>query len=39
MKRRRYDEEFKSEAVRLITEGGMKVSEVSRNLGIHENLL
>ncbi|MEO5361991.1 MAG: transposase [Nitrospirota bacterium] len=39
MERRRYDEDFKSEAVRLIKEGGRKVSEVSRNLGIHENML
>ncbi|MEO5359928.1 MAG: transposase [Nitrospirota bacterium] len=39
MERLRYDEDFKSEAVRLIKEGGRKVSEGSRNLGIHENLL
>ena len=37
--RRKYDREFKLGAVRLITEGGRGVSEVARNLGIHENLL
>ncbi|MBF0404784.1 MAG: transposase [Nitrospirae bacterium] len=39
MESRIYDEDFKSEAVRLIKEGGRKVSEVLRNIGIHENLL
>ncbi len=38
-KRRKYDKEFKVEAVRLVTEEGRPVAEVSRNLGIHENLL
>ena len=38
-KRRKYDREFKLEAVRLVTKGGRSVSEVSRNLGVHENLL
>ena len=37
--RRKYDREFKLEAVRLVTEGGRRVSEVARDLGIHENLL
>ncbi len=37
--RRQYDREFKLEAVRLVTEGGRRVSEVARDLGIHENLL
>lgn len=36
---RKYDKEFKEEAVRLATEGGRKVTEVARSLGIHENLL
>jgi len=38
-KRRKYDREFKVEAVQLVTEGGRGVAEVARNLGIHENLL
>ena len=36
---RKYDREFKLEAVRLVAEGGRKVPEVASNLGIHENLL
>ena len=36
---RKYDKEFKEEAVRLATEGGRKATEVARSLGIHENLL
>ena len=38
-RRRTYTREFKVEAVRLVTEGGHKVSEVARDLGIHESLL
>jgi transposase len=38
-KRRKYDREFKVEAVKLVTEGGRGVAEVARNLGVHENLL
>ena len=37
--RRKYDREFKLEAVRLVTEGGRPVTEVAKGLGIHENLL
>ena len=37
--RRKYDREFKIEAVRLVTEGGRRVSEVAKDIGIHENLL
>jgi len=37
--RRNYDRNFKIEAVRLVTEGGRRVAEVARDLGIHENLL
>ena len=36
---RKYDRQFKEEAVRLATEEGRKVTEVARSLGIHENLL
>jgi len=37
--RRKYDREFKIETVRLITEGGRKVSEIARDFGIHEAVL
>jgi transposase len=37
--RRKYDREFKEEAVKLVTEGGRQVAEVARSLGIHENML
>jgi transposase len=37
--RRKYDREFKLEAIRLVTEGGRSVAEVAKGLGIHENLL
>ena len=38
-KHRKYDKEFKEEAVRLVIEGGRQVTDVARGLGIHENLL
>jgi len=38
-RRRNFDREFKLEAVRLIVDGGHKVSEVARNLGISQNTL
>jgi len=37
--RRTYTPEFKTEAVRLITEQGYSVAEAARSLGISENLL
>ena len=37
--RRKYTEEFKQEAVRLVTVQGYKVSEAARNLGVNANLL
>ena len=37
--RRKYDREFKEEAVKLVREGGRSVGDVARGLGIHENLL
>jgi transposase len=37
--RRKYDREFKIETVRLITEGGRKVSDIARDFGIHEAVL
>lgn len=38
-KRRQYTDEFKREAVRLVTDHGYGVTEAARNLGIHANML
>jgi transposase len=38
-KYRKYDREFIVEAVKMVLEGGRKVPEVARNLGINENVL
>jgi transposase len=38
-KRKNYSKQFKIDAVKLITEQGYKVSEASRNLGIHHSSL
>ena len=38
-KRRRHSEEFKREAVKLVTEQRYSLAEAARNLGIHANLL
>jgi len=37
--RRKYSQEFKIEAVRMITERGMSVLQVARDLGIDRSLL
>src|SRR5437588_73934 len=37
--RRTYTPEFKTEAVRLVTEQGYSVAEAARSLGVSENLL
>jgi transposase len=37
-KRRQYTEEFKREAIRLVTEQGYGVSETARNLGINAHM-
>ena len=37
--KRKYDRAFKEETVRLITEVGRPVAEVSKELGIHINIL
>lgn len=37
--RNQYSQEFKEEAVKLITEQGYGVSEAARNLGINPNVL
>ena len=38
-RRRRHSEEFKREAVKLVFDQNLSVSEAARNLGIHPNLL
>ena len=38
-KRRRFSPEFKLEAVKLATEGGMSVAQAARDLGIYETSL
>lgn len=38
-KRRNYTEEFKRDAVALVTEQGYKVSEAARSLGVGDNLV
>ena len=37
--RRKYSQEFKEDAVKLVTEKGYTISEAARNLGIGANLL
>ena len=37
--RRKYTQEFKKEAVKLITEQGYQIAEAARNLGVNENML
>ena len=37
--RRSYSREFKLEAVKMVSEQGISVTEVARDLDIHENLL
>lgn len=36
-KKRTFSREFKAETVKLVLEGGKKVSEVARDLGVSEN--
>lgn len=38
-KRKKYTQEFKEEAVKLLTEQGYRVTEAARNIGINENML
>jgi len=38
-RRRNYSNEFKDEAVKLVTEQGYSIAEAARNLGINANLL
>jgi len=39
MKRRKFSREFKVEAVKLVRERGVAVSQASRELDVHENVL
>ena len=38
-KRRQYTEEFKQDAVRLVTKKGYRITEAARNLGINAHML
>ena len=38
-KKKRFDRDFKIQAVKMVTEEGQKASEVARSLGIHANML
>jgi len=38
-KKKRFDRDFKMSAVKMVTDGGHKASEVARSLGIHPNQL
>lgn len=38
-RRRNYTDEFKDEAVKLVTDQGYSVAEAARNLGVNANLL
>jgi len=37
--RRKYDREFKMEALRLVEEGNRSISQIAENLGINKDLL
>lgn len=39
LKRKHFSNQFKIDAVKLVTEQGYKVSEAARNLGIHHSSL
>ena len=38
-RRRSFSREFKFEAVRLVTEGGMSLAQAARDLGVRESVL
>ena len=38
-KRRKFSREFKSEAVRMVSEGGQTIAETARELGINAGML
>ncbi len=39
MKKRRFTNEFKLEAIGLVEKGGMPLAQVARDLGLHVNVL
>jgi transposase len=39
MQRRKFNREFKLEAVRLVKERGVSIAQASRDLNVHENVL
>ena len=39
MQRRKFNREFKLEAVRLVKERGISIAQASRDLDVHENVL
>jgi transposase len=39
IKRKQFSSEFKREAVRLVTEGGLSIAQVARDLGLNDNLV
>lgn len=39
MKRRKYTPEYKEEAVQLVNQSDLSISEIARNLGINDNML
>lgn len=39
MQRRKFSQEFKTEAVKLVTERGVTVTQAARDLDVHESVL
>ena len=39
IKRRQYSSEFKREAVQLVTQGGLSIAQVARDLGLNDNMV
>ena len=37
--RRKYDKDFKVEAVKMVIDGGLSQAEVSRRLGVHQSVI
>ena len=37
--RKQYSSEFKREAVRLVTEGGLSIAQAARDLGLNDNMV
>ena len=38
-KRKQFSSEFKREAVRLVTEGGLSIAQAARDLGLNDNMV